>query len=731
MRDVKPPFSPYDLDTNEIMPSTLEYGSAEEFNQTTSEDVIDYYDRNEIKMGFNGHPLSPNFVHEYQSSSRGLLNKQCGHEDIDSLSVRFDYAVEDYADIFGQDNVNNTGIVYRQFFLYDDTPPEIEAQNFASIVGMAQESNTIECTQHFSYPVFEPTDVVVTDSSCRCDMTKGERVDNELYFDFNGGHCRYSSEADAVQVDEIAGQSQTAEGWPTVGSITVRIKAEDNPLVGATRTTEVSHTLQIYDKTPPVLDLNNGTRVVFNLNSSTGSVVGTDPLDRDPDAIGSGRYENDDAVGQNIWTTQEEQTFLHSSIIQHSAGYVKDAEQLEALRGFGMCTDTCGSSLPITITTEWYQVDVVTACADLNVYLSLTSLQPGAGDDIAVALQTAHTTSGADTFMLKYTCTDTVGNEVAGCRTVINQDHTRPIINPITTFSNCPAGLNGHFTCFSASPTATYTDEGAMCSDTLDGDISEGIVVNAGEVDMSTVGSYFIQYDCQDSSGNHATTTTRTVIVLDETCPVCPVTTYLEQTIEASFPFAWATEGGATCTDDMNFLLGGAEGVGGTTIEATYEWHRRDHLGELHDPVYFRQVDLEQTGIYYITYTATDGIGNSEQNNLFGVPCNSWVDVSGADGAVIHTHAILNLRTITVVDTIMPQITLSRDGVDLAHGTSHWHDTALLEESRTSQWSWIALAIASAGVGVVFIVRAGRRSSEDAVVDSTRERQRLNPTLAV
>jgi hypothetical protein len=51
MRDVKPPFSPYDLDTNEIMPSTLEYGSAKEFNQTTSEDVIDYYDRNEIKMG--------------------------------------------------------------------------------------------------------------------------------------------------------------------------------------------------------------------------------------------------------------------------------------------------------------------------------------------------------------------------------------------------------------------------------------------------------------------------------------------------------------------------------------------------------------------------------------------------------------------------------------------------------------------------------------------------------
>ena len=59
-----------------------------------------------------------------------------------------------------------------------------------------------------------------------------------------------------------------------------------------------------------------------------------------------------------------------------------------------------------------------------------------------------------------------------------------------------------------------YTDAGATATDNYDGDLTTSIVVS-GSVDVNTVGSYTLSYDVTDSSGNEATTLTRTVNVED------------------------------------------------------------------------------------------------------------------------------------------------------------------------------------------------------------------------
>jgi hypothetical protein len=86
-------------------------------------------------------------------------------------------------------------------------------------------------------------------------------------------------------------------------------------------------------------------------------------------------------------------------------------------------------------------------------------------------------------------------------RTVIVQDTTAPVIT-LTGEAEVTIEVG-----------STYTDAGATAEDNYDGDISDSIVVN-GEVDTNTVGSYTITYDVSDSSGNLASSISRTIIVM-------------------------------------------------------------------------------------------------------------------------------------------------------------------------------------------------------------------------
>lgn len=70
---------------------------------------------------------------------------------------------------------------------------------------------------------------------------------------------------------------------------------------------------------------------------------------------------------------------------------------------------------------------------------------------------------------------------------------------------------------------AAYIDAGSTALDNLDGDIS-GSITSSGVVDTSTIGSYTVEYDVVDASGNVAIQVTRTVNVVSGDIPVITLT---------------------------------------------------------------------------------------------------------------------------------------------------------------------------------------------------------------
>jgi hypothetical protein len=95
---------------------------------------------------------------------------------------------------------------------------------------------------------------------------------------------------------------------------------------------------------------------------------------------------------------------------------------------------------------------------------------------------------------------------------------------------------------------STYTDEGATAVDDVDGNISANIVIS-GSVDTSTLGVYTLTYTVSDSSGNSATSLTRTIVVVDTTAPQLSLVGETNITLEKGTNY---TESGATATDNVD-----------------------------------------------------------------------------------------------------------------------------------------------------------------------------------
>ena len=200
-------------------------------------------------------------------------------------------------------------------------------------------------------------------------------------------------------------------------------------------------------------------------------------------------------------------------------------------------------------------------------------------------------TSSPGTYTVTYTCTDSSDNSSTATREVTVVDTTDPVIT-----------LNGPST-LTITAGATYTEQGAACTDGTDGSLQ---VTTSGTVDTSNPGTYTVTYACTDSSGN-GSTISRTVTVvaaetpIDTTDPVITLNGPSTLTITAGTAY---TDQGAACTDDT-------DPAPTVTTSST--------------------VDASAPGTYAVTYTCTDSSGN---------------------GSTIS-------RTVTVVDTTDPVITLN------------------------------------------------------------------------
>lgn len=112
------------------------------------------------------------------------------------------------------------------------------------------------------------------------------------------------------------------------------------------------------------------------------------------------------------------------------------------------------------------------------------------------------TTSVEGTYTVTYSSpsANNVTRKVIVEDVLIPVDTTKPIITII--------GLNP----VTIAKGATYTDAGATATDNKDGNITSRITVS-GTVNTNSKGTYYLNYDVSDSSGNKANTVIRTIIV--------------------------------------------------------------------------------------------------------------------------------------------------------------------------------------------------------------------------
>ncbi len=144
----------------------------------------------------------------------------------------------------------------------------------------------------------------------------------------------------------------------------------------------------------------------------------------------------------------------------------------------------------------------------------------------------------------------------------------------------------------------SFTDQGATTSDNC---ADSGAVTVTGSVDVNTPGTYTLTYNVSDWAGNAAPPVTRTVTVVDTIKPVITLNGSSTMTVECHTSFS---DPGATASDSCDSSV---------PVVAT------------------GSVDVETPGTYTLTYNATDDSGN---------------------------QAVTVTRTVTVVDTIAPTITL-------------------------------------------------------------------------
>jgi YD repeat-containing protein len=207
-------------------------------------------------------------------------------------------------------------------------------------------------------------------------------------------------------------------------------------------------------------------------------------------------------------------------------------------------------------------------------------------------------TVGASTTTYAY---DTIGNMTNNSRI---GDYTYGSNSPVDT-TPLVISLLGSAS-VSVEVGSAYADAGATASDTVDGDLTSGIVTTGLPVDTSAVGGPFtITYNVSDGSGNPAVEVTRTVNVVDTAVPVVSLLGSASVSIEVGSTYA---DAGATASDSVDGDLTSSIVATGLPINTTA-------VG----------------GPFTITYNVSDGEGNP---------------------------AVEVTRTVNVVDTTIPVISL-------------------------------------------------------------------------
>ena len=320
-------------------------------------------------------------------------------------------------------------------------------------------------------------------------------------------------------------------------------------------------------------------------------------------------------------------------------------------------------------------------------------------------------------YSVTYSVSDESGNVATAVRTVIVEDTEPPII---TLLGDDPQlFLTG----------SMYTEAGATAEDSLDGDLTDSLVVDAGAVDTGTVGEYPVTYNVTDAAGNAAATVTRTVRVENPPPPSAPSVS-VEGDIRQLI-FSWAAAEGV----DHYRLFENADGQSGFTqvgddVPASELTVTRDIAVHLLDwsGVEYR-VDACNPGgctpseVVTVTDLMLDTIGyfkasNAEMNDAFGTS----VSLNG-DGRILAVGAPEEASATKGLNGDAGDNSAFRSGAvylfERINGT--WQFTDYIKASNTSVGDAFGRSVELSFAGTRLAVGAPCESSSAAGVDGDQE----------
>merc|ERR1712070_1178397 len=206
-------------------------------------------------------------------------------------------------------------------------------------------------------------------------------------------------------------------------------------------------------------------------------------------------------------------------------------------------------------------------------------------------------------YVRTYTTTDRRNNKATVVRTFNVIDEEKPTIAVIQTSEEQTTGK----LVLEATRDLEYTDAGATCNDYVDGELSHAVEVSGEVVNRRIPGTYLIQYDCSDLSGNPAASKKRTIVIQDTTCPELSLTSSSLQYVEAGFPYV---DAGATATDTLDGDITQYIWTDGNTVNHKQAFYSKRSCAEIQTSCNKEGTDYGlggtcKSGEYYITTVRT------------------------------------------------------------------------------------------------------------------------------
>jgi hypothetical protein len=636
---------------------------------------------------------------------------------------RFAYEVRDSANIFGANNADNVLKFDQAFKVKDTTIP-----NIGNTKSDQKNVDIFECdTPRFAKGINAARRAGDKDIPTPFFGAKGHAVDpSNGYFTFDDtiNTCanlgsKYSAFETVVHEFNFNGKvrhgSQCANIYNgkrhQVGSCTVNYVSID---WAGLKSLPIERTYKIVDTKAPVISTNHklGSKAKLTHkyipNTKLAQKMAEKVHQKDFNAK---KFNNAQGGVTKLSLNGNENTIFHS-LADNKVGEF----DIDAVSGKGKgeqafrdtllditCDDACVGPNRVSERWTWHGEGACTT--------------PASGADWTTESK-PYSLTDAGTYVLKYECRDESKNYAVKCRTVVNEEATKPIID-INCKTDQDVYDDGYNRCDEITIPAQmggFNDPGAQCFSYQEGNINSQVVPSGASINLAKVGTYKVTYNCAATgrAGDaryQAEPAIRTVYVVDGAPPSCEVTTdvlscetnkkncraaYNEshpwteshhlalpydwtEDQEASFPY---TDAVPLCSDNTDNYLGKKfcpQQITGQTLKGKKTIKRTslhpDANGDCtYDSSPSQFVNVEKTGNYVLTYTVNDENVNEAKY----------------------------MKTVKVLDRLAPEIVLSYTG------------TGLMEEN-TFVNGWVVGAVASAITGIAMLAISSKNSVATSV----------------